>query len=58
MLSVDEALAVIASRVPRGPVETVPLENAAGRVLAREVRSDVDWPPFDTSAMDGYAVRL
>jgi molybdopterin molybdotransferase len=58
MLSVDEALAVIASRVPQGPVEAVPLENAAGRVLAREVRSDVDWPPFDTSAMDGYAVRL
>jgi molybdopterin molybdotransferase len=27
-------------------------------VAARDVRSDVDWPPFDTSAMDGYAVRL
>ncbi|HEY6146136.1 MAG TPA: molybdopterin molybdenumtransferase MoeA, partial [Thermoanaerobaculia bacterium] len=58
MLSVDEALAVIAARVPRGPVEAVPLEDAVGRVLAREVRTDVDWPPFDTSAMDGYAVRL
>ena len=58
MLSVDEALALIASRVPLGSVEAVPLEHAAGRVLAREVRSDVDWPPFDTSAMDGYAVRL
>jgi molybdopterin molybdotransferase len=58
MLSVEEALAVIASRVPRGPVEAVALEHAAGRVLAREISSDVDWPPFDTSAMDGYAVRL
>lgn len=58
MLSVDEALAVIAARVPQGPVEAVPLEDAVGRVLAREVRTDVDWPPFDTSAMDGYAVRL
>ena len=27
-------------------------------MLARDVVSDVDWPPFDTSAMDGYAVRL
>src|SRR5213076_2031505 len=39
MLSVDEALALIASRVPLGSVEAVPLEHAAGRVLAREVRS-------------------
>src|SRR5947209_12299438 len=58
MLSVAEALAVIASRVPQGPVEAAPLEHAAGRVLARDIRCDVDWPPFDTSAMDGYAVRL
>jgi len=34
------------------------VRDAFGRVLASEVRSDVDWPPFDTSAMDGYAVRL
>ena len=27
-------------------------------MLARDVRSDVAWPPFDTSAMDGYAVIL
>jgi molybdopterin molybdotransferase len=37
--------------------ETVPLGDAAGRVLARDARSVVDLPPFDRSAMDGYAVR-
>ena len=39
------------------PSETVPLEAAAGRVLAEAVTSDVDVPAFRRSAMDGYAVR-
>lgn len=42
---------------PSCEVETVPLIEAAGRVLAREVVSDVDAPPFRKSAMDGYALR-
>ena len=37
--------------------ERVALREAAGRVLAEEVRSTVDLPAFDNSAMDGYAVR-
>lgn len=36
----------------------VPLERALGRVLARDVKSDRDLPPFDRAAVDGYAVRL
>lgn len=56
MIAVAEALAKIAALAPLG-TERVPLAEAAGRVLAREVRADLDWPPFDTSAMDGYAVR-
>lgn len=39
------------------PVETVSLEQAAGRVLAREVTSPQCLPPFDNSAMDGFALR-
>ena len=35
----------------------MPLAEAAGRVAAEEGRSAVDLPPFDRSAMDGYAVR-
>jgi molybdopterin molybdotransferase len=37
--------------------EEVTLEEAAGRVLAEDVRSDMDMPPFNKSAMDGYACR-
>ena len=38
-------------------VETVRLEHSLGRVLAEEVSSNRDHPPYDVSAMDGYAVR-
>jgi putative molybdopterin biosynthesis protein len=38
-------------------VEEVPLADALGRVLAEDVRSDVDVPGFDRSNMDGFAVR-
>lgn len=58
MITVAQALAILEEHVPAGPVEEVAVSEAAGRVLAREVRSDVDWPPFDTTAMDGYAVLL
>ncbi len=58
MISVEEALSIIAASVTPGEEERIPLEEALGRVLARDVVSDMDWPPFETSAMDGYAVRL
>lgn len=37
--------------------ETVPLADAAHRILAQDVVADVDMPPFDKAAMDGYACR-
>lgn len=37
--------------------ETLPLLNAQGRILAEDVRSHLDFPHWDNSAMDGYAVR-
>jgi molybdopterin molybdotransferase len=37
--------------------ETLPLSSALGRVLAQEVRSTIDVPPADNTAMDGYALR-
>ena len=43
--------------VPVAEVERVPLHGARGRVVANEVRAPVDLPPFDNSAVDGYAVR-
>lgn len=57
MISVEEALAEILSHVrPLNP-ERVAILDALGRVLAEEIVSDIDIPPFDNSAMDGYAVR-
>lgn len=56
--TVAEAIAEILGRIEVGhEVEEVRLESAAQRVLGRDVRSDVDLPPFEKSAMDGYAVR-
>ena len=57
MRSVDEHLAVVLDTVrPLAPIE-VELERALGAVLAEDVTSPVPLPPFDNSAMDGYAVR-
>jgi len=58
MRTPEEAIALILERVaPIRSRERVPLEQALGRVLAEDARSDVDLPPFEKSAMDGYAVR-
>jgi len=57
MLSVDEHLATILAAVrPAEPVR-LPLSDCLGLVLCEDVRSLVDLPGFDNSAMDGYAVR-
>src|SRR5262245_13170977 len=56
--SVSEALAIIRGACVPGRREKAPLADGLGRVLASDVATDVDWPPFDTSAMDGYAVRV
>ena len=58
LLSVDEALAVLlAGASPVAEIDEVPTLEATGRVLARAQRSQMDVPPLDNSAMDGYAVR-
>ena len=57
MLTVEEALARVLARVPSTGVEHVALAEAHDRVLAADVVSAVDVPPWDNSAVDGYAVR-
>lgn len=57
MLSRDEAWARIAAHAAALPAAERPLEEAVGRVLARDVASPIDIPGFDRSAMDGYALR-
>ncbi|MEA2837329.1 MAG: molybdopterin molybdotransferase [Bradyrhizobium sp.] len=58
MMSVDEAVAIIAARVtPVRETETVDLRHADGRVLAASIAAPLPLPPFTNSAVDGYAVR-
>ena len=57
MIPVERALEIVLTHTPLLPSEEVLLTQALGRVLAEDVASDVDMPPFDRSAMDGYAVR-
>jgi molybdopterin molybdotransferase len=58
MIPVDEALANIFALLPSAvPSEKVSLREAPGRVLAADASASRDMPPFDCSAMDGYAVR-
>jgi len=56
MISVEEALAQIFALTMPLPTETVPLAQAAGRVLRAALCAGRDQPPFAASAMDGYAV--
>lgn len=57
MLSFEKALdTVLRSARPLG-VESIDITDATNRVLAEDVKSDMDMPPFNKSAMDGYACR-
>jgi molybdopterin molybdotransferase len=56
-LTVEDARARMLNGVTRLGVETVPLESSPGRVLAQVVAASRPQPPFDASAMDGWAIR-
>lgn len=56
-LTVEEALKSVLSGVSVLPVESVPLMDALGRVLAADVVAHDSLPPFANSSMDGYAMR-
>jgi molybdopterin molybdotransferase len=57
LLDPRAAAKAVLERTPRGQAEPVPLTEALGRVLARDVTSAEDVPGFDNSAMDGFALR-
>ncbi len=56
MLTYEEALEIVLRHTERSSPETVPLGDCLGRVLAIDVTAPIDLPPFDNSAVDGYAV--
>lgn len=58
MIPLHEAQALVADQAWRLPAERVPLDAALHRVLAEDVHADLDMPPFDKAAVDGYACRL
>ena len=57
LLSIEEAQRLVLEHARALESEPVPLEQAAGRILAEPARAVVDLPPFASSAMDGFAVR-
>src|SRR6478672_7838686 len=58
LLPIADAERLINERVePVAEIETVPLLAARGRVVARDIVAPLSLPPFDNSAVDGYAVR-
>ncbi|HSD27418.1 MAG TPA: gephyrin-like molybdotransferase Glp, partial [Vicinamibacteria bacterium] len=57
MVLFEEALSIVLSEVTPLAAEPVSLDESLGRVLAEDVASDRDLPPFDRAAMDGYALR-
>ena len=58
LLTVAEAIKIIDNAPVSPRVAEVFLHEADGLFLAQDLRSDRDYPPFDKSLMDGYAVRL
>ena len=56
LIDIPEARRRGLEAVTPGPAEEVPVAEAHGRVLAADVRAATDTPPFDSSAMDGFAV--
>ncbi|MBW3608233.1 MAG: molybdopterin molybdotransferase MoeA, partial [Actinobacteria bacterium] len=55
-ISIEEARRLVLERVARLEGEDVALDDALGRVLAQDAVAPSDLPPFDSSAMDGFAV--
>ena len=58
LLPLAEMERLIVERItPVAQTERVPLRSARGRVTAADLKAPVDLPPFDNSAVDGYAIR-
>ncbi len=57
MIPFEDALRIAMQNASLGSVEVVGFEEVVGRVLASPIFCDMDLPPFDKSAMDGFACR-
>ena len=57
MLTFEEAIETVLKHAKPLPAVNTPIEDAVGRTLLEEIRSGLEMPPFNKSAVDGYAVR-
>ena len=57
MISVAQALNIVLDEFEPLPTEQVELKAGLGRILAEDIRADIDLPPFDRARMDGYAFK-
>ena len=58
MISFEEAFRIVMNQVKPGLSERVNMMDCLGRVLAEDIHSDIDMPPFNKSAVDGFACRM
>ena len=57
MIPFDEAYQIVMTHALELGTESVPMAQCLGRILAEDMVSDIDMPPFNKAAMDGYACR-
>ncbi|MDY0086648.1 MAG: molybdopterin molybdotransferase MoeA [Bacteroidales bacterium] len=57
MITFEQALDEVTKAIPSLGKEKIPLADSLGRVLAQNVSSDIQMPPFDKAAVDGFACR-
>ncbi len=57
-VKVEEALDIIYQKVSNTSIKILPIEQSLGFVLAEDITATYNLPPFDNSAMDGYAVKV
>src|SRR5262249_57879461 len=57
MLSVEEAAKAVAAKIAKLPIERIAIQEARSRILAENIVATNFLPPFDNSAMDGFAAR-
>ncbi len=57
MIPFEKAYEIVMGSVVRTGTEKIPFTDSAGRILAEDVTSDIDMPPFDKATMDGFACR-
>jgi len=57
-VTIEEALNIIYKNTKQKPIKILPIETALGCILAQDIVATHNLPPYDNSAMDGYAVKL